>query len=89
MRRSREYVRAMLEAIDYAASETALFKGTTRTNGLRCVRTFEDVNGFEFNPFDKSHVEHIRGMAVHEAIHRRLKIGKSPQTTATDRGSKR
>ena len=66
----------MMAAIRNAARETSLFKGTTLTNGLRCIRTFERVNGIAFDPFDAYHCRLVDGMAVHEAIHRKLRLMK-------------
>lgn len=66
--------KAMLNAIKLAARETSLFKGTTLTNGLRCIRTFERVNGIPFDPFDSYHLSVIDGMAVHEAIYRSVRL---------------
>ena len=68
------YRKAMMRAINLAAQETSLFKGTTRANGLRCIRTFERVNGVAFDPFNDSHLRTVRGMGVHEAIHRRVRL---------------
>ena len=66
--------KAMLEAIRRAARETALFKGTTLTNGLRCIRTFERVNGIAFDPLNPRHCDTVDGMGVHEAINRRVRL---------------
>lgn len=65
---------AMMKAIRLAARETSLFKGTTLTNGLRCIRTFERVNGIKFDPKNRAHLRTVDGMAVHEAIHRKLRL---------------
>jgi hypothetical protein len=74
MIRDKKWRKAMLKAIRKSARETSLFKGTTLTNGLRCIRTFERVNGVAFNPFDSYHCSLVDGMAVHEAIHRKLRL---------------
>lgn len=66
--------KAMLDAIRRAARETALFKGTTLANGLRCIRTFERVNGIAFDPFNPRHCEMVDGMGVFEAIYRRVRL---------------
>lgn len=63
---------AMMAAIRKAAEETTLFKGSSLTDGLRCIRTFERVNGRSFDPLNEYHVSLVRGMGVHERIHRRV-----------------
>jgi hypothetical protein len=40
---------ALLEAIALAA-EPGLFVGSSRTDGLRAVRYFEELNGVQFDP---------------------------------------
>ena len=69
--------KAMMQAIRLAARETTLFRGTTLTNGLRCIGTFERINGVAFDPFNPAHLRTVDGMAVHEAIHRKLRLMKT------------
>lgn len=66
--------REMLAAIRDAAAETALFKGSSLANGLRCIRTFERVNRRNFDPFDRYHRSIIYGMGHHEQLFRRLQL---------------
>ena len=74
MIRDKKWRKAMMAAIRRSARETSLFAGTTLTNGLRCIRTFERVNNVAFDPFDSYHCSIVDGMAVHEAIHRKLRL---------------
>lgn len=68
-RGSRKWRKAMLAAIDKAAAETSLFKGSSKTYGLRAIRRFEEVNKRPFDPFDSYHCSIVHGMGVHEKIH--------------------
>ncbi len=65
--------RAMMAAVKEAATETVLFKGSSLPNGLRCIRTFERVNGIAYDPFNESHRAKTRGNGVHEALFQRLR----------------
>lgn len=71
----QRYRRAMSKAIDTCVHGSALFnvKGVGTTDALRCIRTFERVNGISFDPFNERHVDHIRGMATHENFFRRAR----------------
>ena len=74
MYKKRKYIKAMLEAIDGA--RTSVWNEshrTTRTNGLRAIKTFERVNGVAFNPFDESHLLKVAGEGIDEAFFRRAK----------------
>lgn len=64
----------MLRAIKLAAAETTLFKGSTLANGLRAIRTFEILNGVDFDPHNNYHLSTVHGMGVHEGIFRRARI---------------
>jgi hypothetical protein len=59
-------------AVRIAASSSALFKGSSLANGLRCIRTFERVNRIRFDPTNRSHLDTVRGMGVHEQLFRRV-----------------
>ncbi len=69
------YVRAMMRAIAEARNGIYISK-PPRTYGLRVIKTFEDVNGIKFDPFDDSHVDRIRGMANYEWFFRSVKLSK-------------
>jgi hypothetical protein len=75
-RQDRKWRKAMMAAIRRSARETSLFKGTTLTNGLRCIRTFERVNGIAFDPFNSYHCQIVDGNGVHEGIYRKLRLMK-------------
>lgn len=64
----RAWRRAMMKAIKGAAAESAFFRGSSRTFGLRAIRTFEAVNGIPFDPFDWWHCSTVRGAGVHEHL---------------------
>ena len=67
------YVRAMMKAIKLSCKDILTGRVTSKTYGLRCIRTFERVNDVVFDPFDKSHVDCISGMANHEEFFRKAK----------------
>lgn len=46
---------------------------SSRTNALRAIRRFEEVNGISFNPLDKSHVDRVRDCGRYEAFFRAAK----------------
>jgi hypothetical protein len=64
----------MLEAIHEAAAPLGAFAGSSLTDGLRVIRTFERVNRRPFNPLDDYHRSLIAGMGAVEAMFR--KFGK-------------
>lgn len=63
----------MMVAIRECASEGALFKGTSLSFGLRCIRTFERVNGLAFDPFNRPHRDTVRHMGTHEYLHWKMR----------------
>jgi hypothetical protein len=72
MFKKRKYITAMLEAIDDARTSTwNPHHVTTRTNGLRAIKTFERVNGIAFDPFSESHRFKVSGAGIHEAFFRK------------------
>ena len=62
------YKRAMLKAIDKARTDTFSGDKTTRTNGLRAIKTFERVNRERFNPFNSRHVFFVSGCGGYEGF---------------------
>jgi len=64
----------MMLAIRAAAQPSALFKGSSLSNGLRCIRTFERVNEVRFDPFNEQHIAAVRGMGVHEELFRKVRL---------------
>jgi len=65
------YVRAMMKAIDVACRScwTSDPRGR-KTDGLRVIRRFEQINNTEFDPFNSTHVDTIRGWANTEGFFR-------------------
>ncbi len=71
----KKYVHAMLNAINKARRSIWMFEQQeSKTNGLRVIRRFELVNKTTFNPFDKTHIEHIHGNGNNESLIRRLEL---------------
>ena len=76
----RKYVRAMLKAIRAARKNYWMGNDdASMTDGLRVIRRFEKVNGFAFDPFNKGHVDTVRGWGWNEraiinieAVYRRM-----------------
>lgn len=66
------YRKAMMAAVREAAKPSVLFKGSSLTNAMRAIRTFERVNGLPFDPYDDRHLDTVRSMGVHEQIFRRV-----------------
>jgi hypothetical protein len=79
----------MMAAIREAAAESALFRGSSLSDGLRCIRTFERVNGIPFDPFDDYHRSLIEGMGAHERIFRRAGFTGRRRASGKARGPKR
>lgn len=69
----RRYRKAMLTAIEQARHNT-MMKTATKASGLRCIREFEKINGVDFDPFDRSHVFTVSGMAPFCQLFRHLRI---------------
>lgn len=68
------YVFMMLRAIN-KARYNVLVKGiTTKTNGLRCIKTFEEVNNIKFDPFCSEHVDKVAGMGNYEDLFRKINL---------------
>lgn len=72
MKRSRQYKKAMLKAIDKARS---VYDGISthmysKTDGLRVIRRFEKVNSINFDPLNSTHLRMIQGNARHERFFR-------------------
>lgn len=65
--RRNSWRQEMMVAIKEAAAPSAIMKGTSKTFGLRCIRTFERVNSVPFDPFDRYHRSLVRGMGAFEA----------------------
>jgi len=73
MKTRKQYVSAMIYAVELARKDTWTSKKTTSTNGLRAIRRFERVNDIPFNPFDPWHLRRIEGAGSHEAFFRKSK----------------
>ena len=56
----------MFRAIDSACKSNWDSRIYSRTFGLRAIKTFERVNGFQFDPFNKEHTSKVCGAARHE-----------------------
>jgi len=69
--RGRRWRKAMLSAIDEAA-KGGLFIASSRTDGLRTIRLFEQVNGVRFDPFDRYHRTLVHNGGWFFALQRRL-----------------
>jgi hypothetical protein len=69
----RRYVFAMMRAIGKAQYNVWGGPRSTRTDGLRVIRTFERVNKIPFDPFDHYHVDLIKGWGHHEGFFRAAK----------------
>lgn len=65
------YVAAMMTALE-KISHGVVFKDSSRTDALRVVKDFEQVNDIPFDPFDPVHVSHVYGFGPHKALHRRF-----------------
>lgn len=67
----RRYRKAMFKAIEKAAAP-GLFVKSSRSDGLRAIRTFETVNGCVFDPLDESHVQLVTNMGWFFRLKRKL-----------------
>ena len=65
---------AMMKAVRSAASGGVLFKDSSLSNGLRAIRTFEQVNGIPFDPFNRYHCSLVAGGGSHEELFRKLRL---------------
>jgi hypothetical protein len=70
-RRSRRHRRALLSAIASAAAG-GLFVASSKTDGLRAIRLFEQINGVAFDPFNSYHRALVANTGWHFALQRRL-----------------
>lgn len=73
MKTRKQYVSAMIYAIELSRKDTWTGRKSTSANGLRGIRKFERVNEIDFNPFDSSHLMKIEGAGSHEDFLRRAK----------------
>lgn len=71
----RKRRRALLKAIDNAAA-CGLFAASSRTDGLRAIRLFEQINGVQFDPFDRLHLATTTNGGWWFALQR--KLARSP-----------
>ena len=72
--KEKRYKAAMMRAIDIARDPIVdFYVMQSKTDGLRVIRTFEDVNNITFDPFNRRHLDCIRGKAVHENFIRRAR----------------
>jgi hypothetical protein len=69
----QKYVRAMMNAIG-RAQKGWLCDPSSKTDALRAIRRFEEVNGVRFNPFNESHVGKVSGCGTHEHFFRAGKV---------------
>ena len=69
--RTKKYVRSMMMAIEWAKGSS------TKTNGLRVIRRFENVNNVEFDPSNRSHQLLVCGHGDTEEFFRSVKIKRS------------
>lgn len=69
------YARHMLRAIDEARTSYWNMRETkySKTDGLRVIRRFEEVNGIKFNPRNNNHVYVISGHASNESFFRKIR----------------
>jgi hypothetical protein len=72
----KKYVKAMLNAIEYARKNVFDKNLSSKTDALRVIRRFEKVNNCVFNPFDKIHLEYIAGCGTHENFFRAIKLAQ-------------
>lgn len=68
MNEHQKQIRAMLKAIDLAKGKS------TRTDGLRVIRSFEDVNGVAFDPNNLSHQLLVCGRGDTEGFFRAIRL---------------
>jgi hypothetical protein len=67
----KRYVWAMMRAIKKAQRNVwNEDHPSSRTNALRVIKQFENVNKREFDPFDSYHVDLVTGHGQDEAIFR-------------------
>lgn len=82
MKTRKQYVSAMIYAIEIARKDTWTGRKTTSTNGLRAIRRFELVNKIPFDPFDPWHLRRIDGAGSHEDFFRKAKRLADSKTQA-------
>jgi hypothetical protein len=83
MKTRKQYVSAMIDAIELARKDNWTGIQTTRADALRAIKRFERINGVEFDPFCHWHLRVIEGKGLHEDFTRRakrLKIFNKTQT---------
>ena len=69
--RTKKYVRSMMMAIELAKGSS------TKANGLRAIRKFEEVNNIEFDPSNRSHQLVVCGRGDTMEFFRSVKIKRS------------
>jgi len=47
---------------------------SSRTDAMRAIKRFEEVNGIEFDPFNHLHLDRIDGCGKHENFFRAMRI---------------
>ena len=73
----QKYVRAMLKAIHEAGGgDFDRIYQSSRTDGLRAIKSFERVNKTRFNPFSEWHVYTVSGWGWMERVKRRQRWKK-------------
>lgn len=72
-RARRKYAKAMLAAIDKARYTNSNRSYCSKTDGLRVIRRFEEVNNIAFDPFNPHHVDMVSGWGWNENMLRALK----------------
>ncbi len=69
------YVRAMMTAINTARHNVWNRNApSSKTDALRVIRHFEEVNGCKFNPLNKRHIGRVAGHGKDEAFFRAARL---------------
>ena len=64
--RRRKYVRQMMKALRLAQTDWLTKGRHSKTDALRVIKRFEEVNGIAFDPCNDSHLRMITSRASHE-----------------------
>jgi hypothetical protein len=70
----RRYVFAMMRAIHKATYNVWGGPRSSKTDGLRVIRSFERINKIPFDPFDHYHVHIVNGNGRHEHFFRMTRL---------------
>lgn len=64
------YVRGMMRAIERARRDVWSDLVVSRTDGLTAIKDFESRNGVKFDPYNRTHIQLVRGMGKYAGLFR-------------------